>query len=61
MVKAKFCVRGYLAARRDKGIVVVCVSWPESPTKRYLVADLNETLHVLIGKQAFTKLREKVS
>lgn len=60
MAKTKTYVRGYLAARKDKGILVVCVSWPESPVKRYLIADLNEALDVLTGKQAFTKLKEKV-
>jgi len=54
----KAWVRGYLAAKREKGIVVVCVSWPESPVKRYLIADLNEALEVLTGRKAFTKLKE---
>ena len=60
MAKAKEVVRGYLAAKKNKGIVVVCVSWPESPTKRYLIADLNECLDTLLGKQAYVKLRELV-
>jgi len=59
-MKAKEVVRGYLAARKDKGIVVVCVSWPESPTKRYLIADLGECLDVLTGKMAYAKLKELV-
>ncbi|MDI6905254.1 MAG: hypothetical protein QMD13_07195 [Candidatus Bathyarchaeia archaeon] len=56
----KAWVRGYLAAKREKGIVVVCVSWPESPVKRYLIADLNDALEVLTGRKAFTRLKEIV-
>jgi hypothetical protein len=58
---AREVVRGYLAAKKDKGIVVICISHPESPSKRYLIADLNETLEVLTGRVAFTKLRERVT
>jgi hypothetical protein len=60
MSKFKTYLRGYLAARKDKGILVIWVSWPESPTKRYLIAGLNEALDVPTGKQAFTRLKEKV-
>lgn len=59
-MRSNYKVRGYLAAKKDKGIIVVCISSPEAPAKRYLIADLNEALSVLTGRQAFTKLREKM-
>lgn len=61
VVASGYRIRGYLAAKKDKGIVVVCFSSPEVPTKRYLIADLNEALSVLTGRQAFTRLKERVN
>ena len=60
MASLKYRSRGYLSAKKDKGIVVVCVSSADCPTKRYLIADLNEALAVLTGRQAWTHLKEKV-
>jgi len=52
---SKSRVVGYIACRVDKGRVVICVEL-EPGGKRYLEADLAETLEVLTGRRAWTRI-----
>lgn len=60
MAKSAYRVRGYLSAKKDTGVVVVCVGQDGTGDKRYLIADLNEALAALTGRMAYARLKEKV-
>jgi len=57
MQRAETRVCGYLASKKDKGIIVVMIAGVDG-SKRYVIGDLNEALEVLTGKIAFCRLKE---